>query len=109
MVKKRLPVSFLLGQVIIYGLLVFIVEFILFLIGNFQNFQDVTQELLFILMDKTLLILMFSSILTILIMILEAFLYKGFPLFFFILMILTLPLVAGIQFFLKFLSGFLRL
>jgi len=109
MMKKRLPVSFFLGQGIIYGLLLFIIEFILFLIGNLQTFQDATQELLLFLMDWTLLILLFTSTLSILIMLLEVFLYRRFPLFFFILTLLTLPLVGGIQFFLKFLSGFLRL
>ena len=82
---------------------------LLFVIGNLQSFQERTQIMLLQLIDQVSLIFLLLSILTLAIQVLEAFLYKSFPVVLFFITIVTILFLGGIHFFLQFLSGFLQL
>ena len=82
---------------------------LLFVIGNLQAFQERTQVMLLQLIDKASLVFMLLSLLTLVLLILEAFLYKTFPVVLFFTTIVTILMLGGIHFFLQFLTGFLQL
>lgn len=93
----------------IYFFLFSLLLLLLFVLGNLQAFQGETQKMLLFLIDKATLIFLFASVLLIPILVLEAFLYKTFPVRFFIFTILTILILGSIQIFLKILSSFLRI
>ncbi len=109
MLGKIPPVSFILRQVMLYFFLLTLLLLLLFVLGNLQAFQGETQKMLLFLIDKTTIVFLFTSILLIPIFILEGILYKTFPVRFFLFTILTILFLGSIQFFLKFLSSFLRI
>lgn len=82
---------------------------LLFIIGNLQAFQEKTQIMLLHLIDRASLVFLLLSLLTLVLQILEAILYKTFPAVLFFTTIVTILILGGIHFFLQFLTGFLQL